>query len=794
MADGGSAAARLWALTDLRQRWKALVVLGVLAGVTGGFAMAALAGARRADTALPRFREGTDAADAIVFASQAGVPHPDWDKLRARPEVADVAVWNLMFGAMEQGVDDLLFVADDDGFAGRVSRPVVVEGRMWNPDATDEVVVSEGGRKNVPLGSTIDFQPFGADQGDSADAPSGPKVRFHVVGVVRTLNQFLFTDQILVGPGFKARYGSEVQLAENADVRLRHGSADIPALQRDVNEVVAPGTPVLDLHAVSRRVSTTVSVEHAALLMLAIAVAVAGGLLVAQAHGRSASVIADDVRVLRAIGMKRADMAVASTLSHGATAIVAVVVALATAVAASPLFPIGMSRRIEPDVGMHADWAVLLPGLALVSVLLVGRTALLAGRAARDVAPALASPSAIVSAVRGRAPLTVGLGTTMALETGAGRNRVAVRPALVGAIVGVLGVVGALTIEHAVNDALTHPERAGVEWDAQVVPLPSDLRSNGIDSAIVESVQAALPPGSAVAAAARFIVEVNGVGVPSFSLDALSSEQTPPIAFALTAGRAPRTDDEVALGPKTARDVDAEIGDTVAIGDGATPVRVVGLALFPPDVHAEFDEGMWVPRHRFESLVPHVSAEDLFQGADRALFVRFPSGTDVDQTLAGLGEELGDRTEGVFPADVPAELTNLRNVRTMPLLLAAFLGLLAIAAVSHVLVTTARRRYRDFAVLRTIGLNRRGTRLILAAQSTAIGIVGLLFGVPLGVAVGRAIWRWVADLVPLEEVPPFALLAVVVIVPATVALVNALAVWPGRHVSRVRPAEVLRAE
>jgi hypothetical protein len=31
-------------------------------------------------------------------------------------------------------------------------------------------------------------------------------------------------------------------------------------------------------------------------------------------------------------------------------------------------------------------------------------------------------------------------------------------------------------------------------------------------------------------------------------------------------------------------------------------------------------------------------------------------------------------------------------------------------------------------------------------------------------------------------------------VPVTVVVVNALAVWPGRHVARLHPAEVLRAE
>jgi ABC-type lipoprotein release transport system permease subunit len=130
----------------------------------------------------------------------------------------------------------------------------------------------------------------------------------------------------------------------------------------------------------------------------------------------------------------------------------------------------------------------------------------------------------------------------------------------------------------------------------------------------------------------------------------------------------------------------------------------------------------------------------------------------------------------------------------LPVLLAGFLALLAIAAVSHVLVTSSRRRRHDFAIMRALGLERRGARLAVSSQGSAIGIVGLLFGVPIGVAAGRAIWRLVTQRVPLADVAPFALAAVVLIVPITAVVVNALAVWPGRRVVRLPPAEALRTE
>jgi ABC-type lipoprotein release transport system permease subunit len=87
-----------------------------------------------------------------------------------------------------------------------------------------------------------------------------------------------------------------------------------------------------------------------------------------------------------------------------------------------------------------------------------------------------------------------------------------------------------------------------------------------------------------------------------------------------------------------------------------------------------------------------------------------------------------------------------------------------------------------------------GARLIVNSQATAIGLVGLVIGIHLGIVLGRVLWRLVTDRVPLVNVAPFALLGVLLIVPASMLLANALAVWPGHRVARLQPAEILRDE
>lgn len=799
MADGGRAAAAQWARLDLRRRWFSLVLLGVLAGVTAGFAMAAFAGARRTDTALGRLRRATNGADAVVFSGQVGAFHPDWDKLRAQSEIADVAVWELLFGSIANEQGQVLFASHDGTFMGTVSKGEVVQGRLWNPDASDEVVVDETAAKAKPLGSSFVFQPFGATQDDlSGEPPNGPPITLHVVGVVRDLSEFLFVAEgrIVAPPGVLARYGDQVEHIENADVRLRGGAADIASLQRDASALIAPGTPVLDLHAVARRVDTTLSVERAALVLLAGAIAVAGGLLVAQALGRSATFIDDDAVVLRAVGMTRADLAAAVGLSHLVPTAVAAMIAFSIAVAASQLFPVGLARAVDPDVGVHIDWTVLAPGTALTLLLVAGGAASLARRGTRlRVASGQDRPSGVTAAVRRWAPLTIGLGTTMAFDRGRRRSSVSARPALVAATIGVLGIVGTLTIDSGISDALAHPERAGVTWDASLDPMTSDYRVRNLDPELLSQVKSSAPAGSKVVELDRVVIDVSRVGVPTFALRPPADESIAAVQLGLTAGRAPLAAGEAAIGPATAAALHASIGDTIQVGDDQTPVRIVGLALFPNDVHAEFDEGLWLTPAQFDQVTPPTNLTNPNAGGPaRAVLVRFPSGVHRSDGIGALRDRMGGSANSISPPQVPVELTNLRNVRTLPIYLAGFLALVAVAALSYVLAASARHRRRDFAVLRTFGLTRRGTRMVLNAQSTAIGLVGLVIGLPAGLVVGRRTWQWVSHRVPLENVPPFALFAVLLIGPLTVVVVNALAIWPGHRVGRLQPAVELRTE
>ena len=213
----------LWARADVRRRWRSLVVLGLLAGITAGLAMATFAGARRTDTALARLDKVTNAPDAIIFASQVQDFHPDWARLEARPEVAQLAVWDLFFCNIDGQEGGLLMASAGDGWLSSIDKPVVLAGRMFNPKSDDEIVVNDelASAEGVRIGDVLHVQSYALDQPEAVGARHGPTMNLRVVGVVRTAEELLFVPEVLVSPGVIAKYQNEAVFDPNAVVRLR---------------------------------------------------------------------------------------------------------------------------------------------------------------------------------------------------------------------------------------------------------------------------------------------------------------------------------------------------------------------------------------------------------------------------------------------------------------------------------------------------------------------------------------------------------------------------------------------
>jgi ABC-type lipoprotein release transport system permease subunit len=794
MERGSWAAARLWAVADIRIRWKALLAVGLIVGLAAGLALASLAGARRTDSALDRLRERTNASDALLFTSQVGAYHPDWPSLARRPEVRALAPWALVFGELDGDPEGLLFTPADETWMRVVDAPVIVDGRMFDPAADDEILVAEGfaADEGIRVDDTLAFTPYTVDEVEGTTLPlRGPRLTMRIVGIMRTPMEELFVQDgfAVASPGILTRH-PDVNYFENAVVQLVDPGGGTAALEAHATVDLAAGTPILDLLVVSRRVTATTDVERSALILLGAVIALAGLVLAGQVVLRSASLIGRDAHILEAVGLPRRAMVAASLLSHLPAVLVALLACAVTAIVTSRWLPFGLAGRLEPDRGVHLDALIVLPGLlVMLGALLAGIAAGARVAAARRGQAPEGETRGLIDWVRRHASAGVGIGATMAFRKGSGRRDLPVRPALLGAVVGMLGVASAITLDAGLSDALHHPERAGVAWDGQITPgTPDAFTEAGFVDDFVQDVKA-VPGVTDLVQVDRTSVGVQGTtGVPAYALRPVGGDDPSAISFVTLEGRAPLDRGEIAIGPDTARSLGVAIGDTIGVGTPPVLLMVVGLALFPAEVHAGFDQGAWLTPADYDTVKPPAD-----ESTERVIAVRFAEGAER-RGLTALQSAAAPYQGFAGPAELPPELANLRHVRPIPKLLAGFLATLALAALLHVQVTTTRVRAHDFAVLRALGFTRWGTRVVINVQGTAVFLTGLVLGTPIGVAAGRVGWRLIAERVPLEQSSPMAAVAIAALVPVALVVAQVVAFGPGRQVVRQNPGQVLRAE
>ena len=82
----------------------------------------------------------------------------------------------------------------------------------------------------------------------------------------------------------------------------------------------------------------------------------------------------------------------------------------------------------------------------------------------------------------------------------------------------------------------------------------------------------------------------------------------------------------------------------------------------------------------------------------------------------------------------------------------------------------------------------------MAYHASVLALVGLVIGVPLGVLVGRVAWGIVADNIGIGANAVLPVLALALLIPATLLLVNLIAFVAARVAARTRPAVALAAE
>jgi hypothetical protein len=740
-------------------------------------------------------------------------PHFDWSRIRALPEVSALTT----FAVAKFALDGYPVATQNNGLPPgdsqvfrTIERPVVLQGRLLDPGRVDEVDVTAlfPGNYGKGVGDTLTLHLPSLKQGQYYDPssglpPRGPKIRVRIVGVIRSP---WFSDSpgslggVVPSPALLTHYRANLMGVRddgfiNALVRLKGGSAAIPRFRADLARVT--GRSDIDewdnfatFGDPTRKVT---GYEAACLLAFGLAALAAAFFLVGQSIARHASATVSDLQILRAPGMTPRQATAAACAAPFLAAVVGATVGIAGAIVASAWMPIGMASLLEPHPGVSADWLILGIGWAAAPLLVLAGSAvaavaaLAAGRSQR---PPRRSVFA-AAAARAGAPVPVLIGTRFALEPGRGRSALPVRPALMGAVAGVLGVLAAFTFSAGVTDAAANPARFG-----QTHQLESYIGENGQDFGPADPVLRRVAASRDVTGLddARVAVAQSGqVSITTYTYEPVGGKRLPVV---LTAGRLPTAPDEIVLAPTTAGQLHAATGATIRLTGGAHPVtvRVSGLGFVPEGAHNEYDSGAWVTPAGYDRL---------FRGAHygfkyHVALIGLRPGTNVaaaEHRLSAAAASIkggGGVFFGVSPP--PGAMLVVKDVAVLPLALGAFLVLLAVGAVGHALATAVHRRRGELAILRALGTTRLQSRLVVVTQASVLAAVGLAVGVPLGFAVGRFIWRLVAQSAPLAYHPPLAVWALVLIAPLALLAANLLAAWPGQRAARLRSAQVLRAE
>jgi ABC-type lipoprotein release transport system permease subunit len=812
---------------ELRTRWRAWLALALIVGIAGAAVLALAAGARRTDSAYQRFLRSQNAYDVLlvttsdVFGAETSrTAQFDLDEVRRLPEVAETARGATFFVFVGAGVGVL--IPKDERMGNAVNRFKMLEGRRPDPRDPSEVVVSFTFADQYGLG-VGDQIPL-LDEGILAEVESGevpPDVSLEEAEAFRAAADRVLTaipDNALTIVGVEAAPSEFPPQIEGTGRYLVHTSPALYPLRADIGTFSeGADTLMVRLHGGQRAadafldrleqlggglepnatlardptkaVDRTLDTQAVALQILALLTGLVAVLICGQLLARFTALESTEHPVLSALGMGARQRFALGTMRAAAIGAVGMVIAVAVAAALSPVFPTGLARTAEPESGLRIDGFVLGVGaiaVALVVVLLVLWPAWRATRAAVAPGPTQTRTAVTARALADRgAPLPVSTGVRMALEPGQGRSAVPVRSSLVGVTLGVITLVAALTFGASLGHLLATPRLYGQTWDVEFTTYDDTMFTRGASLLERDDRVDGVALGNF-----RIGFDVDGHAVDGLAVDRGQSDISPTILE----GRGPRGPNEIVLGTRTLREIDADVSDTVEVGlvaRGSPPVRmrVVGRAVFPVfAIAGQLGDGALMTLRAAERI-----SEDLADPFDTSVLVQLAPGADLDELSSDLDEQIGDHAF-VIGQGKPTDILNFGRVEGTPYILGAILAALSLATLTHLLLSATRRKRRDLAILKTLGFVRRQVRSAVGWQATTLIVISLAVGIPLGIAVGRWIWTLFADELGVVVEPQIPWLGVVLLVPIAVVVANVIARWPARIAARTPAATVLRSE
>jgi hypothetical protein len=818
--------------------WRFVVGVSVLLGVVGGMSLLAATGARRTASAFERLEVATRAGEVLVNPNdeelRQALPPEQLARIDGVSELAEAEGMLVVIDG--RVVDAAVLTSTSSSWFRDIDVPVVREGRLPDQSRPDELFANPEGARvaGLEVGEQVDMVVISPDEltddllrGDDSQeniarlartGAVGEPMSATLVGIGETTSDVVpgaALDIVYLTRAFREQHPDVLPIFGGTVVRLREGSAGVAdftdAVRALASENSSSDVAIIDfqtLDADRQTVHRAVTPQVLVLVLFTVALAIAAALATAQALGRRVGLQRDSDAVLASLGMTAGERRSIDWMRLGLVSTVGVVLAVAVAVASSPLMPLGLARQVEPAPGFAVDAVPLVVGGLLLWATVIAFGAVSTLRARQGTSASRRS-SFIAGWFRSTVPsVSVSLGAGLALEPGAGRTAVPTRSTLVAATVGLAAVVAALTFAAGLTHLLDSPGNYGSNFDFN---LQSDQLTESDQIATLSRLATILDDDPEVDSWSQLyteqitlpsgVVPANGLGIEKGTAqDGTGAGPT------LVRGRLPVRPDEVALGALTMRAESVDLGDQVEVRRGGvdqgSDFTVVGQVVLPgASSYGASDQAALGVGALFsvDGLATLTGGTPFSRGAPddasppRAILVSTApgaSGRAVQDRIAG------QLSPGAFLVGGPirsSDVASLDRIRSSPIVLALVLGLIAGVAVGHALVVSVRRRRSDLAVLRTLGLTPGQVSGAIAWQATIVVLVAAVIGVPLGMVAGRAAWGAVARQLGVVDglVVPW---VVLLVVPLAVVFANIVAFGPGWRVGRLRPAEILRAE
>jgi len=603
----------------LRRRWAGYLGLVLVIGLTGGVALGAAAAARRTESSFPVFLANTNPSDLTVQHFQDGAPAnlPPFARVvtglplvqhaeSAFEPVGDVLGPNgAPLPASIAASITMAFVASVDGLYFDQDRVGVLAGRMANPASRDQVMMNARAAsllglrvgELVPIGFYTDAQAGSPGYGTARVRPV-VRIEALITGLVEFNDELVQDDadrpqgDLLFTPAL-----AKTLLAAGTSsgiswygLKLADGAGSVPAVEREADARLGSGGGASFEVASDDEAQVQSSIEPDWIALAAFAIiALAVTLLVgAQAIARQVRTGDGDRMVLRALGAGPAMIAADCLLGTLAAVVAGSLLAVAVAVALSPVAPIGPVRPVYPASGVAFDWTVLGGGFLLLACVLGAVAVVVAARAAARRAAWTAS-----AAVQGRGsaagrlaaasglPAAAVAGFQFAFDSGAGRGRRAVpaRSALTAAVLAMVIVVTALTFGSSLSALVSRPALYGWNWS---YALASNQGPEAVPGQQVDTGLRAAPGVAAWSTVSMATADLDGQAVPMLFGDPGAAVAPPILSGHPVSGK-----NQLVLGPATLAALHQHVGGTVSFtlaGPGLRlkdPLIIVGTATMP---------------------------------------------------------------------------------------------------------------------------------------------------------------------------------------------------------------------